>query len=147
VALFFFSLARKKQVQGTENVPVQGKAEELKRGTAQSNQDTYFTDTEVPWLTNYCCWEQMNPEGREILPQVAFSGFRQRYREPKMSEGFEDIARVEFQVCFVVVFLIVARALTYRLLLPFWGFLFVAVFRTSSVMVFGASTSMIEQVG
>jgi len=78
----------------------------------------------------------MNPEGREILPQVAFSGFRQRYREPKMSEGFEDIARVEFQVCFIVVFLIVARALPYRLLLSCWGFLFVAVLRTSSVMIF-----------
>jgi len=97
----------------------------------QSNRDTYFTDMQVPWLTDCCCWEQMNPEGREILPQVAFSGFRQRYREPKMSEGFEDMTRVEFQVCYCfllhvsvayavhVVFLLVSKHIVCRVLRAF----------------------------
>ena len=33
-----------------------------------------------------------------MLPKMAFSGFTSRYREPKTSEGFEDITSVDFKV-------------------------------------------------
>lgn len=39
-----------------------------------------------------------NPEKRSILPHSAFAGFRSRFQEPKIGEGFEDIVRIEFQV-------------------------------------------------
>jgi len=42
----------------------------------------------------------MNPEQRKILPRVAFTGFASRFREPALKEGFQDITKVEFQVCF-----------------------------------------------
>ncbi|KAF2872513.1 polynucleotide kinase 3 phosphatase-domain-containing protein [Massariosphaeria phaeospora] len=38
-----------------------------------------------------------NPEQRTILPKLAFTGFASRYREPKLSEGFQDIAKVDFR--------------------------------------------------
>ncbi|KAF2117829.1 polynucleotide kinase 3 phosphatase-domain-containing protein [Lophiotrema nucula] len=38
---------------------------------------------------------ESNPENRTILPKVAFTGFASRYREPKVSEGFQDIIKVE----------------------------------------------------
>lgn len=40
----------------------------------------------------------MNPEGRTLLPRMAFSGFASRYREPDTSEGLQDIKRVDFKV-------------------------------------------------
>lgn len=39
----------------------------------------------------------MNPESREGLPKMAFSGFTSRYKEPKLGEGFQDITEVEFK--------------------------------------------------
>ena len=33
-----------------------------------------------------------------MLPKMAFTGFTSRYREPKISEGFEDITSVDFKV-------------------------------------------------
>lgn len=33
-----------------------------------------------------------------MLPKMAFTGFASRYREPKISEGFEDITSVDFKV-------------------------------------------------
>lgn len=33
-----------------------------------------------------------------MLPRLAFTGFASRYREPKISEGFEDIIKVDFEV-------------------------------------------------
>ncbi|KAK3074794.1 DNA kinase/phosphatase Pnk1 [Teratosphaeriaceae sp. CCFEE 6253] len=39
----------------------------------------------------------MNPEKRDLLPKVAFTGFASRYREPKLEEGFEDITRIDFK--------------------------------------------------
>ena len=33
---------------------------------------------------------QNNPEKRAMLPKMAFSGFKSRYREPKVDEGFEE---------------------------------------------------------
>lgn len=33
-----------------------------------------------------------------MLPQVAFTGFASRYREPKVEEGFRDITKVDFKV-------------------------------------------------
>ena len=41
---------------------------------------------------------KMNPEKRSILPHSAFSSFAARYREPKATEGFQDIVRIDFQV-------------------------------------------------
>ncbi|KAK4993064.1 DNA kinase/phosphatase Pnk1 [Elasticomyces elasticus] len=40
----------------------------------------------------------MNPEGRKMLPRVAFAGFASRYREPTLKEGFQDITKVDFEV-------------------------------------------------
>ena len=45
---------------------------------------------------------QMNPESRTMLPKMAFSGFASRYREPTLDEGFQDITKVDFKVCFSV---------------------------------------------
>ena len=42
---------------------------------------------------------QMNPEKREMLPKMAFTGFLSRYREPTLKEGFRDITKVDFKVC------------------------------------------------
>ncbi|CAN9313217.1 unnamed protein product [Alternaria alternata] len=41
---------------------------------------------------------ETNRESRTILPNAAFSGFASRYREPKLSEGFVDIIKTNFQV-------------------------------------------------
>jgi hypothetical protein len=41
---------------------------------------------------------QMNPEGRTRLPGIAFTSFKSRYRKPELSEGFQDITEVKFQV-------------------------------------------------
>ncbi|CAN9268707.1 unnamed protein product [Alternaria alternata] len=41
---------------------------------------------------------ETNRESRTILPHAAFSGFASRYREPKLSEGFVDIIKTNFQV-------------------------------------------------
>ncbi|KAI4919552.1 hypothetical protein J4E90_001689 [Alternaria incomplexa] len=40
---------------------------------------------------------ETNRESRTILPHVAFSGFASRYREPKLSEGFADIIKNDFE--------------------------------------------------
>ena len=39
-----------------------------------------------------------NPEKRTILPHSAFAGFSSRFKEPKMTEGFQDIVRIDFEV-------------------------------------------------
>lgn len=41
---------------------------------------------------------KLNPEKRSILPHSAFTGFASRYQEPKLTEGFQDIIEIEFQV-------------------------------------------------
>jgi bifunctional polynucleotide phosphatase/kinase len=41
--------------------------------------------------------ESMNPEGRTMLPGVAFRSFQQRYIPPSISEGFQDITQIGFQ--------------------------------------------------
>ena len=41
---------------------------------------------------------QFNPEKRSILPYAAFAGFASRFKEPKLTEGFEDIVKVDFEV-------------------------------------------------
>ena len=38
----------------------------------------------------------LNPEGRTVLPRLAFTGFASRFKEPKLTEGFQDITEVEF---------------------------------------------------
>ena len=37
-----------------------------------------------------------NPENRIMLPGIAFKSFAQRYRAPSLSEGFQDIVKVDF---------------------------------------------------
>ncbi|KAF2399083.1 putative DNA 3'-phosphatase Tpp1 [Trichodelitschia bisporula] len=39
---------------------------------------------------------EMNPEKRDMLPKVAFSDFKKRYREPQLEEGLQDIIKVDF---------------------------------------------------
>ncbi|KAH6684945.1 bifunctional polynucleotide phosphatase/kinase [Plectosphaerella plurivora] len=41
--------------------------------------------------------KSMNPESRVVLPKLAFNGFKSRFKEPKASEGFQDITEVEFR--------------------------------------------------
>lgn len=41
---------------------------------------------------------RFNPEKRTILPHSAFAGFASRFKEPKLTEGFQDIIEAEFQV-------------------------------------------------
>ncbi|EEY16847.1 bifunctional polynucleotide phosphatase/kinase [Verticillium alfalfae VaMs.102] len=40
---------------------------------------------------------KMNPESRTALPQLAFNGFKSRFREPKAKEGFQDVTELEFK--------------------------------------------------
>lgn len=40
----------------------------------------------------------MNPEARTMLPGIAFRSFVQRFQEPTLKEGFEDIYEVNFEV-------------------------------------------------
>ena len=49
-----------------------------------------------------------NPEKRSILPHSAFVGFTSRFKEPKVTEGFQDVIEVEFQVHFCLIDLIFA---------------------------------------
>ncbi|KAL2214552.1 polynucleotide kinase 3 phosphatase [Sarocladium strictum] len=39
----------------------------------------------------------LNPEKREILPGMAFRGFKSRFREPTTKEGFKEVVPVEFR--------------------------------------------------
>ncbi|PFH59786.1 hypothetical protein XA68_11894 [Ophiocordyceps unilateralis] len=39
----------------------------------------------------------LNPETRASLPKVAFTGFSSRFKEPKVSEGFQDVTELEFE--------------------------------------------------
>lgn len=39
----------------------------------------------------------MNPEAREVLPSIAFNGFKSRFKEPKTNEGFQEVFEVEFK--------------------------------------------------
>ncbi|KAL7813583.1 PNK3P domain-containing protein [Trichoderma aethiopicum] len=39
----------------------------------------------------------LNPEARESLPKLAFTGFASRFKEPKEKEGFQDVTEVKFQ--------------------------------------------------
>jgi hypothetical protein len=51
-----------------------------------------------------CMWRialivvQMNPEKRSILSSLAFKHFTSRYQPPQLSEGFQDITEINFQV-------------------------------------------------
>lgn len=39
----------------------------------------------------------LNPEARQALPKLAFTGFASRYKEPQLKEGFQDIIEVDFK--------------------------------------------------
>ncbi|KAK4145074.1 polynucleotide kinase 3 phosphatase-domain-containing protein [Dichotomopilus funicola] len=39
----------------------------------------------------------LNPEARDALPKIAFTGFASRFKEPKLEEGFQDIIPVDFK--------------------------------------------------
>lgn len=41
--------------------------------------------------------KQLNPEARELLPKLAFNGFASRFKEPKASEGFQDVVEIDFK--------------------------------------------------
>lgn len=41
--------------------------------------------------------KDMNPEARTALPKLAFNGFSSRFKQPKTSEGFQDVVEVDFQ--------------------------------------------------
>ncbi|WYZ43506.1 hypothetical protein EsH8_VI_001205 [Colletotrichum jinshuiense] len=38
----------------------------------------------------------LNPESRVALPKMAFNGFKSRFKEPKVKEGFQDITEIDF---------------------------------------------------
>jgi bifunctional polynucleotide phosphatase/kinase len=40
---------------------------------------------------------QLNPEARQALPKLAFTGFASRFKEPKPQEGFQDVVTVDFK--------------------------------------------------
>lgn len=37
-----------------------------------------------------------NPENRQGLPKLAFTGFASRHKEPQLREGFQDVVEVQF---------------------------------------------------
>ena len=39
----------------------------------------------------------LNPEDRQGLPKLAFTGFASRYKAPTIKEGFQDIVEVPFK--------------------------------------------------
>lgn len=39
----------------------------------------------------------LNPEARQSLPKLAFTGFQSRFKEPKEKEGFQDVTEVKFK--------------------------------------------------
>ncbi|KAK4034952.1 polynucleotide kinase 3 phosphatase-domain-containing protein [Parachaetomium inaequale] len=39
----------------------------------------------------------LNPEARQALPRIAFSGFSSRFKEPKVEEGFQDVVPMHFK--------------------------------------------------
>ncbi|KAK0705763.1 polynucleotide kinase 3 phosphatase-domain-containing protein [Apiosordaria backusii] len=41
--------------------------------------------------------KSLNPEDRQLLPQLAFNGFKSRFKEPKDKEGFDEIVDLEFK--------------------------------------------------
>lgn len=42
--------------------------------------------------------KQLNPEGRTLLPKLAFNGFLTRFKTPDLSEGFQDVTSIDFKV-------------------------------------------------
>lgn len=40
--------------------------------------------------------KELNPEERQPLPKIAFTGFASRFKEPKLKEGFQDVVEVDF---------------------------------------------------
>ncbi|KAL1849115.1 DNA kinase/phosphatase Pnk1 [Diaporthe australafricana] len=41
--------------------------------------------------------KDMNPEARSALPKPAFNGYANRFRQPKVKEGFQDVVEVDFK--------------------------------------------------
>ncbi|KAJ4146205.1 DNA kinase/phosphatase Pnk1 [Fusarium falciforme] len=41
--------------------------------------------------------KSLNPESRQVLPKLAFSGFSARHKPPQKKEGFQDITEVSFR--------------------------------------------------
>lgn len=39
----------------------------------------------------------LNPEARQGLPRLAFTGFASRFKEPKVQEGFQDVTELSFK--------------------------------------------------
>lgn len=64
----------------------------------------YFTSPEELCMHNAAVrafgGDVINPENREMLPGIAFRGFKSRFEEPAEEEGFAGLTKVEFKVCF-----------------------------------------------
>lgn len=41
--------------------------------------------------------KSLNPEARQVLPKLAFTGFASRYKQPQLKEGFQDIVEIDFK--------------------------------------------------
>ena len=41
--------------------------------------------------------KSLNPESRQVLPKMAFTGFASRYKAPQVKEGFQDVMEMDFQ--------------------------------------------------
>jgi bifunctional polynucleotide phosphatase/kinase len=41
--------------------------------------------------------KRMNPEARTVLPKTAFNGYFARFKEPRVTDGFQDVVEVEFK--------------------------------------------------
>jgi bifunctional polynucleotide phosphatase/kinase len=39
----------------------------------------------------------LNPEERQGLPKLAFTGFASRFKPPQLKEGFKDLIEVDFK--------------------------------------------------
>ncbi|CAM1500454.1 Fc.00g096160.m01.CDS01 [Cosmosporella sp. VM-42] len=41
--------------------------------------------------------KSLNPESRQVLPKLAFTGFASRYKAPQVKEGFQDVMEMDFE--------------------------------------------------
>ncbi|OAL24904.1 hypothetical protein AYO20_10609 [Fonsecaea nubica] len=69
-------------------------------GSPGAGKSTFYWDVLQPLgyeRVNQDILKTMNPENRTQLPGIAFRSFVQRFQEPKLEEGFEDIYQVDFE--------------------------------------------------
>ncbi|OAP60962.1 polynucleotide kinase 3'-phosphatase [Fonsecaea erecta] len=69
-------------------------------GSPGAGKSTFYWDVLQPLgyeRVNQDILKTMNPENRTQLPGIAFRSFAQRFQEPRLEEGFEDIYKVDFE--------------------------------------------------